>query len=109
LLKLLSESGDEGILQKDLWKKLNIDSRKGIKIVRTLEKQGLLTRQAIIYRGRKSYIVRLGPRYFAKRTIPKYVLSIPCFFCNLLEDCGEKISVNPINCPKMNAWLVEDP
>jgi len=109
LLKLLSESGSEGILQKELWKKLNIDSRKGIKIVRTLEKQGLLTRQAIIHRGRKSYIVRLGPKYFAKKTIPRYILRIPCFYCELLDGCGEKISINPINCPKLNAWLEEDP
>ena len=109
LLKLLSEIGDEGILQKELWKKLNIDSRKGIKIVRRLEKQGLLVRQSVIHRGRKTYIVKLGPKYYVKKTIPSDVVGIPCFFCNLLEDCGEKISINPVNCPKLNSWLAGDP
>jgi len=109
LLKLLSEIGDEGILQKELWKKLNIDSRKGIKIVRRLERQGLLTRKSVIYRGRKTYIVKLSPKYYVKKTIPNDVMEVPCFFCSLLEDCGERISVNPINCPKLNAWLIGDP
>ncbi|MEM4946098.1 MAG: winged helix-turn-helix transcriptional regulator, partial [Archaeoglobaceae archaeon] len=42
ILKILDQKGE--ILQKDLWKELKIDSSKCSRILRKLEKEGLIRR-----------------------------------------------------------------
>ena len=107
LLKVLREAGEEGILQRELWEKLDIDSRKGVRLVRRLERRGLLTRISTTYKGRRAYIVKISERALEKTVLPRSLEDIPCFSCTLLKECGEKISTNPINCPKLNKWLLE--
>ena len=107
LLKVLKEAGEEGILQRELWEKLDIDSRKGVKLIRRLERRGLLTRVSTTYKGRRAYIVKISERALERATLPPSLEDIPCFSCALLKECGEKISTNPINCPKLNRWLLE--
>ncbi|MFP3130714.1 MAG: MarR family transcriptional regulator, partial [Nitrososphaeria archaeon] len=50
--KLVIESGDKGILQSELWKKLNLTSRDGSRIATRLEKRKLIKRERVLEDGR---------------------------------------------------------
>lgn len=46
VLRILQERGS--VLQKDLWKELNIDSSECSRILRSLEKEGLIKRIEVV-------------------------------------------------------------
>ncbi len=52
-------SSHDGILQSDLWKELDITSRKGSRLATSLAKKGLLTREQATSDGHLTY--RLEP------------------------------------------------
>ena len=56
-LELLRETG--GIHQSDFWKELDVDSRKGSRIVDKLEERGLAEREETVYDGHNTYLVTL--------------------------------------------------
>jgi len=53
--KLVVEHGKEGILQSELWKKLNLTSRDGSRLAIRLEKRGLVKRERVLDNGRWTY------------------------------------------------------
>jgi len=53
ILKILEKKG--AVLQKDLWKELNIDSSKCSRILRKLEKEGLIRRVEVVVDGVKTF------------------------------------------------------
>jgi DNA-binding Lrp family transcriptional regulator len=53
ILKILESKGT--VLQKDLWKELNIDSSKCSRILRKLEKEGLIRRVEVVVDGVKTF------------------------------------------------------
>ena len=54
-LELVRETG--GIHQSDFWKELDVDSRKGSRIVDKLEERGLAEREETVYDGHNTYLV----------------------------------------------------
>ena len=54
-LALVRETG--GIHQSDFWKELDVDSRKGSRIVDKLEERGLAEREETVYDGHNTYLV----------------------------------------------------
>jgi len=52
-LELVRETG--GIHQSDFWKELGVSSRKGSRIIDTLETAGLIRRQEAVYEGHNTY------------------------------------------------------
>ena len=54
-LQLIRETG--GIHQSDFWKELDVDSRKGSRIIDKLEKRGLVEREEAVYDGHNTYLV----------------------------------------------------
>ncbi|MEM0315103.1 MAG: MarR family transcriptional regulator, partial [Archaeoglobaceae archaeon] len=52
-MRILEERGE--ILQKDLWKELKIDSSKCSRILRKLEKEGLIKRVEVVVDGVKTF------------------------------------------------------
>lgn len=107
ILEAVKDAGEKGVLQRELWKILGIDSRNGARIVRRLEQQGYLTREAVMYKGRKTYIVRITKKVLTPIVVDPVLKSIPCFTCEYLEKCGEGAEINPIKCEKINKWLSE--
>jgi len=107
ILEAVRDAGEKGLLQRELWKILGIDSRNGARIVRRLEQQGYLTREAVMYKGRKTYIIRITKKVLTPITVDFILKSIPCFTCEYLERCGEGAEINPIKCKKINKWLSE--
>ncbi|MFN3622134.1 MAG: helix-turn-helix transcriptional regulator, partial [Nitrososphaerales archaeon] len=53
--KLVVEQGKEGVLQSELWKKLNLTSRDGSRLAIRLEKRGLVKRERVLDNGRWTY------------------------------------------------------
>mgnify|MGYP000147404677 CR=1 FL=1 len=54
-LELVRETG--GIHQSDFWKELDVSSRKGSRIVESLEAKGLVDRDETVYNGHNTYFV----------------------------------------------------
>ncbi|MBO4248322.1 MarR family transcriptional regulator [Halomicrobium sp. IBSBa] len=59
-LELIRESG--GIHQSDFWKKLDVSSRKGSRIVDSLADKELIQREETIYEGHNTYHLTPAPR-----------------------------------------------
>ncbi len=61
-LELIRTTG--GIHQSDFWKELDIDSRKGSRIIDQLEEKGLVERSEAVYEGHNTYHITpiLDPR-----------------------------------------------
>ncbi len=108
ILKLLEEKGS--VLQKDLWKELNIDSSKCSRILRKLEKEGLIKRIEIVVDGVKTFkIVPAGAEEEEEKedlTLIEIMQKFeditglpPCFGCR-------EIDCDPNECIKIEVWFL---
>jgi DNA-binding MarR family transcriptional regulator len=106
IIEILKEAKGDGILQREIWKKLDLDSRKGLKLLRKLEAQGLIIREQVTYKGRKTYILKLA-KIHEEVYLPEFLERIPCFYCPYLQKCasGER---DIYSCPKLQEWLERD-
>lgn len=107
ILDIVKNAGEKGILQRDIWGKLKIDSRRGIKIIKRLEKRGLLTREEYIYKGRKTYILKPTSKAFRKVVLPQSLNGVPCFYCPYLYKCGSG-EFHPAHCKLLDKWLYKE-
>ncbi len=108
ILKILEERG--AVLQKDLWKELNIDSSKCSRILRKLEKEGLIKRVEVVVDGVKTFkIVPAGAEEEEEeeeldlKAIMERMEEItglpPCYAC-LEVECEAK------DCLKLEVWFL---
>ena len=96
-------SGEKGVLQSDLWKKLGWDGREGSRQMRRLEKKGFIKRRKELRAGKWTY--RIFPVH--KFSSVDSIIKIPC------SGCGEDLSgrcpnttLTPDNCQKLTIWLM---
>ncbi len=102
--KLVLEYGDKGILQSELWKKLNLTSRDGSRIATRLEKRKLIKRERVLESGRWTY--KLIPL-----VIPIDTSSIedsPCITCPDESKCDVESPISPLTCLKLERWIIEE-
>jgi hypothetical protein len=100
-LQFILEKGDEGILQRDLWKMLNASSREGSRISLKLETRNLIKREKELSDGRWTYRI-----FIKKRPLDiDYLLDIPCMTCNIIDRCEMGGKVSSINCVGFSQWL----
>jgi len=102
--KLVVEHGKEGILQSELWKKLNLTSRDGSRLAIRLEKRGLVKRERVLDNGRWTY--KLTPI-----RLPIQIKSIeqaPCITCDSESKCAANGVVTPYTCDKLVEWVRQD-
>ncbi|MEM0096866.1 MAG: hypothetical protein QXY52_00960 [Conexivisphaerales archaeon] len=102
--KLVLESGDGGILQSELWKKLSLTSRDGSRIATRLEKRKLIKREKVLEEGRWTYRLK-------SLVVPLSLESIadaPCITCPLYYKCYEDGAVSPRTCTKIERWVVTE-
>lgn len=104
VIEAIRNAGEGGIPQKDLWKKLGLDSRRGLKIIKKLEEQGLIEREQIVQRGRKTYILRPSQKLKRRIELPDFLDDIPCFYCPNLHKCASG-EVDFMSCPELRRWL----
>lgn len=108
ILKILEKRGT--VLQKDLWKELNIDSSKCSRILRKLEKEGLIRRIEVVVDGVKTFkIVPAGAEEEKEeeeldlKAIMDRMEEVaglpPCYACIEMDCEAEK-------CLKLEVWFL---
>jgi len=94
------KSCEDGVLQSDLWKCLDIDSRKCSRIVSKLLKEDLITRVPESADGVRTYRLRyVGVQSSAGRfgQLLAGVIFEPCAGC--INECV------PEHCPELSEWI----
>jgi len=107
-LDLIKNSGSNGILQSELWRRLGLDSREGSRLVLRLAKKGLIRREQVVVNGRRTYRLRYTrPPSMELRILVDLsdVMDIPCFTCPYLDQCGPGNFNDPRTCPILHSWL----
>lgn len=99
--QIIVSNGEEGVLQSQLWRKLDATSREGSRIALKLKDKGLIVREKELFDGRWTY------RLYPKR-LPATIDSIadcPCLLCPENQRCGSSYTVSPKACKKLTEWL----
>jgi hypothetical protein len=101
MLKLIMSSGETGIIQSELWKKIAADSREGSRAILRLERKKLIERKRELHEGRWTY------RVFPKRKLStvESIIDCPCAFCEDEGRCGQTAEIFPGKCLKLTEWL----
>lgn len=107
IITLIEKAGDKGLIQRELWSILGLDSRSGARIISRLEKRGIVERERTIYKGKLTYLVKVAKRYREKKYVSPLLKEIPCFSCENLFRCGEGGEHDPAKCEKLSRWLEE--
>jgi hypothetical protein len=101
-LQYIANNGDEGVLQSDLWHKLDASSREGSRIAIKLENKGLIRRERELSKGRWTY--RLYPK--RKPASINSIIDCPCLSCSENIQCGAYGAISPNDCEKLTEWLI---
>ena len=102
-LQIILNVGDEGILQSELWQKMEASSREGSRISLKLEKKGLISREKELSNGRWTY------RLYSTRhpvTINS-IFNCPCLTCQTSIRCEAEGEISPIKCILLTNWILE--
>ncbi len=93
------KSREGGVLQSDLWKALEIDSRKCSRIVAKLLKENLITREIETVDGIRTYRLYCAEKSQGRRFNSLMAIDIfePCAGC--IEEC------EPEHCAKLSEWI----
>ncbi len=105
-LELIKKS--EGILQSDLWKMLGLDSREGSRLVLRLVKKGLVRREQVTVKGRRTYklyAIEARQRKVSLVVDLSTALEVPCLTCPWFHECGPSNFRDPRTCPILDIWL----
>jgi len=100
-LKVIIEEKQEGILQSELWRKLNGNSREGSRIALKLEEKKLITRKRELHNGRWTYRIFIKHKPIDLETI----VDIPCIFCEKNYQCNLRGNISPKECAILDDWL----
>ncbi len=101
-LQFIANSGDEGVLQSELWRKLDATSREGSRISKKLETKGLIKRERELFKSRWTY--RLYP--IRKPASINSIIDCPCLTCSISIRCGAYGTASPNDCKKLTDWII---
>jgi DNA-binding MarR family transcriptional regulator len=93
------QSHPEGVLQSELWKILDIDSRKCSRIVKKLIDADLVERIEFRKEGIKTFLIRAKKRAVDPSLLMAGEDLIPCVACN--EECMAE------ECPYLLDWMYQ--
>jgi hypothetical protein len=102
-MQILMHEGELGILQTDLWQRLNTNSREGSRVMLKLERKGLVRREKVLHKGRWTF--RLYPQHLPHNL--DAVDDCPCFLCPSISSCGEGSKVSPPTCDQLTMWITQ--
>lgn len=100
-LKLIFDAGEEGLLQSELWKLLDVSSREGSRMAKKFEEKGRVYREKVLNNGRWTYMI------FSKKELVTLdsIEGCPCLVCDKVEKCFNEGKVTPTSCLKLTAWI----
>ncbi len=109
IFEIVKERSKEGgVIQSELWSILGVDNREGSKAVLSLVRKGLIRREQIIYKGRKTYRLIYSPEAKEELSLKvnlNPVMEIPCFTCRELYRCGLGY-YNPYKCSLLSQYIL---
>jgi len=114
ILSTILTSGDNGISQTEISKKFSLDSRDSSRLVGSLEKQSLITREKMLYKGRWTYklVVKkssLAAQFSRKSIEIQTIEGAPCFSCSHQHSCSpedDTSQYNPTKCIWIEEWVL---
>lgn len=109
ILEIVRQRSKNGVIQSELWSILGIDNREGSRAVLSLMRKGLIRREQVIYKGRKTYVLKYTPEKLERvnlRINLNPVIKIPCFTCKELYKCGMGGFFNPFKCNLLTYFIV---
>jgi hypothetical protein len=101
-LHLIANTGNQGVLQSEMWQKLDASSREGSRIAIKLENKGLIRRERELFGGRWTY--RLYPN--RKPASINSIADCPCLMCPDDPKCGAWSAISPSGCEKLTEWIL---
>lgn len=101
-LHLIADTGDQGVLQSEMWRKLDASSREGSRIAIKLENKGLIRRERELFGGRWTY--RLYPK--RKPASINSIIDCPCLMCPDDPRCGGWSTISPHGCEELTEWIL---
>jgi DNA-binding Lrp family transcriptional regulator len=97
-LKII-QAKPEGVLQSDLWKILEVDSRKCSRIVKKLLDSGMIDRIEFRKDGIKTFVLKAKRRPVDPNQLLAGEELIPCIACDM--EC------TVIECPRLLDWMYQ--
>ena len=104
--EVIRTAGSKGLLQSDLWRSLNTNSREGSRIAQRLEKKGLVRRSRELCEGRWTYRLYVDEKTQISEILWCTLNHCPCFTCKQLNQCGQGQAISPTECTNLDQWLV---
>lgn len=100
-LRLIYDAGDEGLLQSELWKLLDVSSREGSRLAKKFEEKDRIVREKVLNNGRWTY------KLFSKNepVTLESVRGCPCLICSEVEKCFRGGTKDPVYCLLLTAWI----
>ena len=101
---IVTKSGDEGIFQSDLWKKMKLTSRDGSRLALKLERQNMIKREKVLENGRWTYKLKIAHAPVTTQSIE----AAPCLICPVEQKCTLEGEISPRTCPLIEQWVVTE-
>ncbi len=98
---ILAEREVKGMIQSDIWKKLKLTSRDGSRLALKLERQGTITREKILEKGRWTYKLILKKTPISTASI----VNAPCLTCPVEQRCTLEGEISPKTCVWIEEWV----
>ncbi|MEM0014791.1 MAG: Lrp/AsnC family transcriptional regulator [Zestosphaera sp.] len=109
ILEVVKQHSRNGVIQSELWSILGVDNREGSRAVLSLMRKGLIRREQVIHKGRKTYVLKYTPEKLEKVNLKvnlNPVIKIPCFTCKELYKCGMGGFFNPYKCNLLTYFIL---
>ena len=100
----IAKSGDEGIFQSDLWKKMKLTSRDGSRLALKLERQHIIKREKVLENGRWTYKLKIAHAPVGTQSIE----AAPCLICPVEQKCTLEGEISPRTCPLIEQWVITE-
>jgi len=101
---IVTKSGDEGIFQSDLWKKMKLTSRDGSRLALKLERQNMIKREKVLENGRWTYKLKISHAPVTTQSIE----AAPCLICPVESKCTLEGEISPRTCPLIEQWVITE-
>jgi DNA-binding Lrp family transcriptional regulator len=100
-LKLILNTGKEGLFQTELSKLLDINNREASRIAKKLEEKGKVRREKVLNNRRWTYKIFSMEEYVSINSIE----GCPCLVCPEMDRCFRGGRKDPTTCLDLTAWI----
>src|ERR1700675_3871041 len=101
---IVTKSGDDGIFQINLWKKMKLTSRDGSRLALKLERQHMIKREKVLENGRWTYKLKVAHAPVSTQSIE----AAPCLLCPVEQKCTLEGEISPRTCPLIEQWVITE-